>query len=161
MSSSLCTHVGPYMVVNKLKSEGEETYPVCGIESCTKFEKKIDSKYCPECGETPINNTFPIEIVKDVRDITHSITFTDELVSVHAGGCEISEDYTVLIPNEYVPNGLSLSDCDADICEIKPDRMKGELEWFMEKYTEIISTIISEFGESNVKIKWGVVLHYN
>ena len=163
MSNSLSTYIGPFMTVNKRKEQREETYPVCAIESCTKFEKKIDSKYCPECGETPISNTFPIEVVIDVNDIVYDEdgSFSDKLCSVHAGGVEFSDEYSVLISNQYIPDGLSISDCDADLCEIKPDRMEGELEWFKKEYKEIIETIIKEFGESNVNIKWGVVLHYN
>lgn len=161
MGSSICIHLGPYLLVSKKKIKQDEVRLVCVNSDCSKFEMEMKAPFCQQCGEKSKHKTFEIIVEKNINDILHSGEFEDELVCVHDGGCEISEEYDVLLPNAYVPDGLSPNDQGSNVLEIEPDRMEKELDWFMKKYGELIEVIIKEFGEQSVTFKWGLVIHYN
>ena len=160
MGSEICIHLGPYMLVSKQKIKKEEVRLVCVNSDCSQFEIEMKSPFCQQCGQKARHKTFEIEAEKNIHEIL-SEQFEDELVCAHEGGCEISEEYDVLLPNVHVPDGLKTNEYGANVLAIEPDRMERELDWFKKEYIELIRVIMKEYGEQSITIKWGLVIHYN
>jgi hypothetical protein len=164
MSSYLCLHIGPYLVVRKVPTKVDDVRQVCVNSDCTQFELKAKQPFCSRCGEKTQHKTFQKDDYKSVDDVisTDYEKYEDLLCRAHNGGSELSDEWDIWIPNHHIPNGCKVDeDSSESFAEIKPDRMQIEKDWFVEQYAEFFTRIKQELGEENVTIQWGIVKHYN
>ena len=160
--------VGPYMIA---RGQKKEIIPVivrtCSNKECVVYNSNRphteEKKFCGTCGfsiENKINEqewTFsPYDIIMDEP---YSDEFTDELC--HAFESEGKEYF---LPNEKIPfskgkNSIEEYDqAEIDLTSYSPE--KG-IEWFKERYKNIIEVFHKEFGPDSVEIKWGIIQWFN
>ncbi len=156
MGYSQSISIGPYLEVPKEKDiQKVRVKRICPDHPGKKMK---DEKFCPMCGKLIENvdehyteKVSPMSLLYDFEgyedDDLYSPEFLDHLI----------------IPNQYPPSNLKgdISDGgDVDLTDVS-EHVKKDLEWFKEKYGKYITFLESQFGELNVKLRWGIVSYWS
>jgi hypothetical protein len=152
-------YFGPFLEIPRVKGIRTETFKKCENANC-KCKKRIESKWCPECGE----KTTPQSINHDVlvSAIPEDLDY-DLLYPPHNGGSDISSKRDWLLPNtvkgtpfqQYV---LRIHENKSGPIEVSNDADLA-IAAFKEYHKDIIKQIESNGGE--VFVKFGLFIHYS
>lgn len=162
MGISTNIHIGPYMIVTGEKIEMiDREIRTCSNKKCETY--KINQEYvksqnfCAECGSEIAIKKYKEKWVSDPHQLISDEPyddFSDELCWTDPMGCNSG----VFIANHEAPFD---KDRDEDLVDLTSVNIQEEIEWFKNKYKDIIEIFHKEFGKNSVKIKWGVISWYS
>ena len=134
----------------------------CGNEDCP-CKKKIEAKFCPECGKQTVNIKVPTKVEKEY--CPENVDLYEHFDLPHAGGVEMSGKYDMLIDNEmgYRWNENSMGQWMATYIDKQPPGSDENIypgnviKAFKEKHAEVISKL--EENGAQMEFYYGVVVH--
>ena len=158
MSLAHTVYVGPYLLIFKRRRPTSEVRRSCPTVQCEKHKEDIRDqkvKFCPGCGSPieevtfPARDSIPFDVPEDTDGELHTI--------LDGYGSELNEKYVI----SYLEDGPGQSfDPTRELYvseDITPERIQSDLRKFEQKFSRHIQKIKNVFGESNVKLQWGVL----
>lgn len=148
MGSRYSVYIGPYAKCVNTCATVTVQRKTCTNTKCKAHGDHRNDGFCPKCGSEVKNIDIKREGWKvDIGDLYEELE--DRL---HTLGSDYGE-VDLWVAN--VSNGRCF---DNDVGELRAsaDRDK-ETESFKTKYAEDIATLIENYGEAHVQIKWGVI----
>lgn len=157
-----CEKIGPYLIVNDKKKEFFDDKFFCINKSCDLYDKKVKTKFCPECGQEPgkvstsrIENYQVSSLIMDNEDWGDEFYFPDYVMPE-------KDKRTICLPNtsegrEYI-NYIE----DSGVYQLPTsEQIEADKQWFKDVYAEILEAIKKEFGEENMELGYGLIVYYN
>lgn len=154
--------IGPYITVKgKITKTERGTIQTCSNEECVNHKSNnfVKSKFCSDCGSEVVLKKYSEEYSCTPRDVIRE-EFQDELYYIYE-----KDGIEVFIPNHSNPSVKKRPGCSEDddtghinLLEANPQE---EIQWFKERYKNIILKLEEYFGVECVEYCWGVVHYYN
>lgn len=169
MGSYQNIYIGPYLSVKNKVVDSTNTTMVCSNTDCDKHNKKVDSKFCPQCGQPPIKKVDPVKKNYDANDALNKFDeeYHNQVYFPHNGGTDMFKDRMLILPNDSEGRPLEI-DIDEDRSgeyPLFPDdvlsKIPEDLGWFETKFKKYVDHLREEFGPENCNLKWGIVIHYS
>lgn len=162
-------YVGPYLSVNNKMLDSTVTTMVCGNSECNKHNKKVDSKFCPQCGQPPVKKVEPVKVAFDAQDALNEFDedYHNDLYFPHNGGSDMFKNKKLVLPNdsEGRPNRIRIDGDSSGEYPLFPEeglsKIPADIAWFEAKFKRYIDHLRSEFGPENCNLKWGIIIHYS
>jgi len=156
--------IGPYMIVRgvKTKSVKKNTYTCINKKCETNRLKQVyvsSQNFCAECGAKVDFVEHEVENTIDASDLYYNNSdFVDELCWTDPMGCGKG----VFIPNHYCPieRNSSVEGYESVVDLMNVD-IRGEINWFNERYKAVIDMFKKELGEDSVEVRWGTIEWYS
>lgn len=155
------TYIGPYFVVNHIEHNEEITERKCNRSDCNKKNtiRANDIKFCPSCGGEITEHKRVNKILASINRLIDDEKMFDDLYVVHAGGTEMYNDRSVIIPRAENFNRLSdFGPRDCGYFDMDGENMTEDMEKLKQMNEQHISKA-SEFGFT-FECKWGMVIYY-
>lgn len=160
MGTETNVHIGPYLVAKGVKGKIEsKTVRTCSNVNCTfRYRNKIKLKggFCSECGSIVENVTFEIKTETTATDLCRE--FGDELTYT-SPICGNSDIFISNITSPY--DKIRFATDDSDIVDLTKVNMQEEINWFKNKFKDILDLIEKEFGKNSTEVLWGVIQWYS
>lgn len=162
MSVKAYFYLGPYILIKKEVVDSFYMETRCGNEDCSR-KKKVEAKFCPDCGKPTVNVKVPTKINKEYNlDNLH-----EHFNLPIAGGFEMSKDYDIFtdVSLGYNWNENDMGQWMAMYIDQQPSGTDNNIypgdviKEFKEKHAEIITKLRENGAE--VLIYYGVVIHGN
>lgn len=153
MSTEYQLHVGAYLEVYNPEKPSTTEYYACPKRSCSNFQVKCSTKFCPVCGTaiSLVTVPTPVRIKFDVYE-----ECLDNLAEVEGDSLpDEKQDYILFVSN--ITNGSGISTQGSTLKEVTEKTIKNDLVEFKDIFKGEIIRIKEVFGEDNVKVKWGII----
>lgn len=160
MSVTAYFYIGPYIVVT---TELEDSFTIerkCENVDCDR-KKKLQTKFCPQCGTEGTDIKIPCKVQKDW--CPEELELHRHFEIPHAGGVDMEDSANILMDSEF---GYSLDDTDMGclipIFEegkmlLPEDSPIEKLEKFKTKHAEVIKQL-QDYG-AKLKFYYGMICH--
>jgi len=128
-------YIGPYLEINKNNMiEVITSYVnVCGNKDCISFEIKMDSSYCPDCGEKCIKKEINKNKIISLYDLLVDIDKEDSLLEVEL------DEYPESI--FWISNFISRENADEFIRDLKNLNPQTEIKLFIDNHKILLNFI--------------------
>lgn len=160
-------YIGPYLIVKNKKEEIFDDKFFCINKSCDSYDKKVKTKFCPECGKEPEKVTtskFEDYSAQDFVMNYNDCEWENELYFPHDGGVEMFKDKCIAIPNDHEdrPRYIDIDDDSSGVYPFLSEQdMLNDMNWFKEHYKHVFDKVEEEFGKENMEFGYGLVVSYS
>lgn len=147
------TRLTPYLeVVGEKEVLVPKVRRVCPNHPST--ESSTD-KFCGKCGAEIVNEEYQVPKKITPQDVLHEFENDRMWIPEYL-------DLGLILPNDEMPRSVFMDDSGGGFHIEDPAELKRvHLEWFQEKYADIIKRMEEVFEKENVQVRWGVVSYWS
>jgi hypothetical protein len=175
MGVSKNTSIGAYLLVHGVITETiEEAVNTCSNEECGQHQSNRDLKgkgFCSVCGSKVAPKIYSKEIKKHARSFLDDLIWDDKFEEdelswtdpMGCGGGVFIPNYASPFEKERRSNAGKdkILDSYDEVTDLTGINSSEEVDWFKEKYSDLIKQFEDNFGKDNVRVGWGVIEWYS
>ena len=161
MGRTQYAYIGPYVQCQTTKTPRPQTVRACPRQACVQYQHSTIGSFCATCGTQITNFTINIEEEQDIGDIIDDLH--DELVYVTDNPIPEGIHVWILNVNRDPPRKYYFNSNDGQFVSLLQDLtqvdIQAETHDLEVKFTDEIEILKRHYGDANVTIHWGSILH--